>query len=202
MARSISSGMEPALWALFLAASCIHSFYWTVTSISFCCTRLYYLGLIRVSRSAATTAATTAAIALGWIFFVIATIWCLCLTPIHIFTPTLMDIWTPHLEHPPLTPVEILYDAGEKATVEYVLQRFAENNTNPKKRFRHPWTRFKPAKCLDISRQRHRRSLAQGHTTESGGDGKHTSRYGEPPNSVGGKCRQYEVSRPCGDDLG
>ena len=46
-------------------------------------------------------------------------IWCCSLTPVHVFTPTFMDIWTSYANHPTLKPSDILYDAGEAAMIEY-----------------------------------------------------------------------------------
>jgi hypothetical protein len=126
MAEDISWYLvESAFWVLVVAASCKHNLYWRVTSVSFCTTRAYYLGLLWLSNSGRRESFQPRskcnakwAVILGWIIFAIAAIWCCSLTPIHVYTPTFMDIWTSYADHPPLKSFDILYDAGEDAVVE------------------------------------------------------------------------------------
>ena len=47
-------------------------------------------------------------------------VWCLSLTPFHIFLPTATDAWTPYAVHDPLRMTETMYDAGKETTVEFV----------------------------------------------------------------------------------
>lgn len=48
------------------------------------------------------------------------TVWCLSLTPVHIFAPTATDAWTPYTIHDPLRMTETMYDAGKETTLEFV----------------------------------------------------------------------------------
>jgi hypothetical protein len=48
---------------------------------------------------------------------------CISITPIHVVTPTLMDLWTPYAVHPALRTTKIVYDAGPSAELEYVSKR-------------------------------------------------------------------------------
>jgi hypothetical protein len=119
--------LESSFWILVVAASYQLNFYWTVTSVSFCITRAYYISLLWLSSRGASTQhngpfqrtgqAKWMAIA-GWIIFVMAMIWCCSLTPLHVFTPTFMDIWTSLARHPPLRSFDVLHDPGEDAIIE------------------------------------------------------------------------------------
>ncbi|CAJ2506061.1 Uu.00g001910.m01.CDS01 [Anthostomella pinea] len=66
---------------------------------------------VQMARFAAKTALHLAGLAL-------LLAWCLSLTPVHIFVPTLIDYWTPYVEHDPMRMTEIVYDAGSKAAVD------------------------------------------------------------------------------------
>lgn len=44
--------------------------------------------------------------------------WCISITPIHIFAPTFMDVWTPYAVHDALRMAEVMHDAGDEAAVE------------------------------------------------------------------------------------
>lgn len=168
--------IEWAVWLLVVATLSMQNFYWRVTSISFCCTRLYWawltcfseLSALQTSSKKSTENSTTdiatdasfqtqqvsqtndlnldlshsldsfsqesslspkprrqsfslrsAAKFLRRMVFAILLIWCFLLTPVHVFTPTFMDLWTPYSDPPPRKSVEVIYDPGEDAAIEY-----------------------------------------------------------------------------------
>lgn len=45
-------------------------------------------------------------------------LWCLIISPIHIFIPTPMDAWTRYAEHPTFRSFEVLNDPGRSTIVE------------------------------------------------------------------------------------
>ncbi|KIL94200.1 hypothetical protein FAVG1_02762 [Fusarium avenaceum] len=45
-------------------------------------------------------------------------LWCLIISPIHIFVPTPMDAWTRYVEHPTFRSFEVLNDPGKSTIVE------------------------------------------------------------------------------------
>lgn len=47
-------------------------------------------------------------------------LWCLSLTPAHLFMPTAADLWMPYAIHDPLHMTQTMYDPGKAATVECV----------------------------------------------------------------------------------
>jgi hypothetical protein len=132
--------VETALWTVFVAASYKRNFYWTLTSISFLTARLYYVGLLRKRPNGAETQeppphsehADPPRVPCGairfvrrlkyvskWMGFAVLLVWCCSLTPFHVLTPTFLDLWTEHSEHPPLKSVDVLYDPGGDSIVEY-----------------------------------------------------------------------------------
>lgn len=44
--------------------------------------------------------------------------WCFAITPLHLFTRTPMDAWTPYAVHEPLRMAEVVYDPGQNASIE------------------------------------------------------------------------------------
>ena len=113
--------VEPALWIGSIAISYGHNFYWTVTSISFLVERLCYI-LVRWSRHTSRFRQPSHNTTLKWgalLIFSIWTVWCCSLTPLHVISPTFMDLWATYSSHPPLESVNVLYDPGVGALVEY-----------------------------------------------------------------------------------
>ncbi|KAJ5919131.1 hypothetical protein N7466_010074 [Penicillium verhagenii] len=98
---------EPAFWAVVVAVSVPYDLYYIVTSLSFCATRLHFV-LWPFARFPI----------IPRLILVCLSIWCYFLTPAHVFTFTLMDLWTPYSIHPPLNPIEVVHDPGENAVVD------------------------------------------------------------------------------------
>jgi len=112
--------VEPALWTVFISISCRCNFYWIVTSVSLLVERLCYI-LVCWSRHTSCLPQPSYKPILKWIallVFLIWTVWCCSLTPLHVIAPTFMDLWTTYSNPPPLEPVEVLYDPGDGALVE------------------------------------------------------------------------------------
>ncbi|KAI0420494.1 hypothetical protein F5X98DRAFT_29554 [Xylaria grammica] len=98
---------ELAFWVAIVAASSRYNLYYTVTSLSLFVTRLHLIWW-----PFARFAVVPRSILLGLL------IWCYFLTPAHVFTFTLMDLWAPYSVYPPFNPIEIVHDAGENAVVD------------------------------------------------------------------------------------
>ncbi|KAJ5319311.1 uncharacterized protein N7506_012015 [Penicillium brevicompactum] len=98
---------ELAFWAVVVAAAMRCNFYYIVTLLSFCATRMYWVlwPLARVP-------------VLPWLVLVFLSIWCLFLTPAHVVTFTPLDLWTPYSIHTPLNPIEVVHDPGKNAVVD------------------------------------------------------------------------------------
>jgi hypothetical protein len=158
-----ASQIESSLWVIFVAISCCISFYWTITSISFCLTRLLYLGLVWFSSSSSdtqpnappwrySTASKKCMIIIGWFYFTLAITWCSSLTPLHLITPTYMDIWKPYLEHLPLQFSESLghLPLQHDFLMHFNRARLLATDTNSKKSF---FVVPKPRNKIFIQRQ-------------------------------------------------
>jgi hypothetical protein len=149
---------------MFLAFFFGLNFYWKIVSISVLATWLYCIFVFRKkhngeqsdsrqtlpSRNCFTVWATWLARGFGLLLLLT---WCALLSPIHIFTPTLLDAWTTYSDHPPLKSFDILYDPADAGIVEYV-ERMPRLYVvaNCFQCFCNPWTRVKPFQCLEISR--------------------------------------------------
>jgi hypothetical protein len=103
------------------------NFYWKTLFISFLATWLYWIFVFpkRLSSSNPRYSPQTqnslkkcvreSAKGIGLLLLLA---WCFFLSPIHIFTPTLLDAWTTYSDHPPLQSFNTLYDPGETSVVE------------------------------------------------------------------------------------
>jgi hypothetical protein len=132
--NSFQDHLEPALWLAFLAFSYKHSFYWTTSSISLLLTRLYYVVLIRMKtkdaghcepsdtvespRQGRNILASLCSVG-KWTGYAILLVWCCSLSPLHVLTPTFLDFWTNYLDHATFSSVDVLYEPGPGAVVEY-----------------------------------------------------------------------------------
>jgi len=125
------SGHQPTGYAPFLLISLYigGNFYYKVVSVSILAVWIYNICIFRGTRhmsdprrSAGLWArfcmlALDLAKTLGLLALVS---WCVMLSPIHIFIPTIMDGWTRYSDHPTFRSFEVLHDPGDFVTAEYV----------------------------------------------------------------------------------
>lgn len=105
--------LQPLLYAfspLFIAFLCDLNFYWkTVSTVIFM--TFTYCGFVFPCLPAKCQP-------LGVLGILLLCLLLLSLSPVHIFFPTPLDLWTEYSDHPPLESFNTLYDPGEIAVVE------------------------------------------------------------------------------------
>lgn len=108
---------EPILWTCIVAVSYLSgSFYYRAVAFSVIATRLYYVILLK--RSFRIYSWTSKATKL--LFFILLLLWCLILSPLHIFVfiPGVFDRVSRSGEGRTYLPTEVLHDPGKNAQVE------------------------------------------------------------------------------------
>ncbi len=111
-------------WIILIAGAGHYNFYWRVVAISIIATRFYYFRFCSAAfdtqpRSSGSRFLSFVADVFAWLGLLVLIIWCCSLTPVHVFTPTFMDLWASPAERLPSRSVDVLYDRGNDTVVEY-----------------------------------------------------------------------------------
>ncbi|KAI0538315.1 hypothetical protein GGR58DRAFT_501308 [Xylaria digitata] len=98
---------ELAFWVVVVTAACRYNLYYTVTSLSLLVTHLHLV---------VWPFARFPVISYSILFGLLT--WCFFLTPVHVLSFTLIDLWAPYSVHPPSNTVDIVHDAGRNSVVD------------------------------------------------------------------------------------
>ncbi|KAI1172761.1 hypothetical protein F4777DRAFT_560413 [Nemania sp. FL0916] len=118
---------ELGFWLVAVAISITrYDMYYAVTSLSIFAVRLHCIKW---------------PFARFWIvprlILLVLVIWCCFLSPTHVYHFTLMDLFASYSAHPLLNPVEVLYDPGENAVVDFYAIHGLGSNPDSAWTYRH-----------------------------------------------------------------